>query len=237
MLADYTQTRSSKVRELLVSTYTPLARSIAMKFEGRGVPLEDLHQVAFIGLILAIDRYDLHQGAAFETYLWPTIVGEIKRHFRDCAWHIKVPRRRQELAAAIRHVEEALTCKWGRSPTVEEIAVALQVSEESVLSAMESSHAYQLPSLDQRSLLATGHEDGGEERGDLDDDLTAFETRHAVAQALARLDERKRLIIRLRYFEQQTQRQVALTIGLSQMQVSRLERQALCQLKEMFRTD
>jgi RNA polymerase sigma-B factor len=240
LLADYNQTRSAKVRELLVSTYTPLARSIATKFQGRGVPLEDLHQVACIGLILAIDRYDSDQGAAFETFLWPTIVGEIKRHFRDCAWHMKVPRRRQEMAVAVRHVQEALTYQWGRSPTVTEIAAELQIAEDGVLAAMELSHAYQPPSLEQRFYPSTangGAEERCDECGGTDGDLDAFEMRHAVAQALARLDDRKRSIIRMRYFEQQTQRHVALQLGLSQMQISRLERQALRQLKEMFRAE
>lgn len=240
LLADYNRTRSAKVRELLVSTYTPLARSIATRFQGRGVPLEDLHQVACIGLILAIDRYNSDQGAAFETYLWPTIVGEIKRHFRDCAWHMKVPRRRQELAVAVRHVQEALTYQWGRTPSVAEVAAELQVPEDSVLAAMDLAHAYQPPSLEQRMLSTTGTGGTGdrdEESGGPDGDLDAFEMRHAVGQALARLDDRKRLIIRMRYFEQQTQRHVALQLGLSQMQVSRLERQALRQLKELFRTE
>jgi RNA polymerase sigma-B factor len=240
LLADYNRTRSAKIRELLVSTYTPLARSIATRFQGRGVPMEDLHQVACIGLILAIDRYNSAQGASFETYLWPTIVGEIKRHFRDCAWHMKVPRRRQELAVAVRNAQEALTFQWGRSPTVTEVAAELQIAEESVLAAMELAHAYQLPSLEQRMFAPAepgGAGDKEEESGGTDGNLDAFEMRHAVGQALARLDDRKRLIIRMRYFQQQTQRQVALQLGLSQMQISRLERQALRQLKEMFRVE
>src|SRR5262249_40893994 len=128
LMAEYRRTGASRVRDELVSTYIPLARSIAARFQGRGVPLEDLYQVACIGLIMAIDRFDAEQGASFETYLWPTIVGEIKRHFRDCAWHVKVPRRRQELAAAIRQAEAALSLESGRSPSVAEIAGSLEVT-------------------------------------------------------------------------------------------------------------
>lgn len=236
LLAEYRLTGRESVRDELVSTYIPLARSIAAKFQGRGVPLEDLHQVACIGLILAIDRFDGDQGATFETYVWPTIVGEIKRYFRDCAWHVKVPRRRQKLAAEIRGAEESLTRDSGRSPTVEEIARFLEVSEEEVLSAMEITHAYAPPSLDQGS-HAPGEGDENStrrENGRPDRALDAVETRHALHQALARLDERKRRILALRYFGDLTQRQVAQDLGLSQMQVSRLERQALGQLKELF---
>lgn len=238
LLAEYRRTGSRRVRDELVSTYIPLARSIAAKFQGRGVPLEDLHQVACIGLILAIDRFDNDQGAAFETYVWPTIVGEIKRYFRDCAWHVKVPRRRQRLAAEIRQAEESLSRHSGRCPTVEEIARFLEVTEDEVVAAMEISHAYAPSSLEQGSAPA-GHEDAsrnGREKGNPDRALDAVETRHALQQVLSRLDERKRRILALRYFGDLTQRQVALDLGVSQMQVSRLERQALHQLKELFVT-
>jgi RNA polymerase sigma-B factor len=236
LLGEYRRTGARRVRDELVSTYIPLARSIAAKFQGRGVPLEDLHQVACIGLILAIDRFDGEQGAAFETYVWPTIVGEIKRYFRDCAWHVKVPRRRQKLAAEIRVAEESLSRDSGRCPTVEEIAHFLEVTEEEVLAAMEITHAYAPGSLDQ-SGSPSGHGDESRSRGENgrpDRALDVVETRHALQQALSRLDERKRRILALRYFGDLTQRQVAQDLGLSQMQVSRLERQALNQLKELF---
>jgi RNA polymerase sigma-B factor len=235
-MAEFRRTGRESVRDELVSTYIPLARSIAAKFQGRGVPLEDLHQVACIGLILAIDRFDGDQGAAFETYVWPTIVGEIKRYFRDCAWHMKVPRRRQKLAADIRVAEESLSRHCGRCPTVEEIARFLEVTEDEVLAAMEITYAYAPPSLDQEG-TAPGHGDeprSRAENGRPDRALDAVETRHALLQALGHLDERKRRILALRYFGDLTQRQVAQDLGLSQMQVSRLERQALGQLKEFF---
>jgi RNA polymerase sigma-B factor len=235
LLAEYRRTGARRVRDELVSTYIPLARSIAAKFQGRGVPLEDLHQVACIGLILAIDRFDDDQGAAFETYVWPTIVGEIKRYFRDCAWHVKVPRRRQKLAADIRQAEESLSRHSGRCPTVEEIARFLEVTEDEVVAAMEISHAYAPSSLEHGSPRA-GREDAADrrEKGKPDRALDVVEMRHALQQALSRLDERKRRILALRYFGDQTQRQVAHDLGMSQMQVSRLERQALHQLKELF---
>lgn len=234
LLAEYRRTGARRVRDELVSTYIPLARSIAARFQGRGVPLEDLHQVACIGLILAIDRFDGDQGATFETYVWPTIVGEIKRYFRDCAWHIKVPRRRQKLASEIRSAEESLSRDRGRCPTVEEIARFLEVTEDEVLAAMEITHAYAPSSLD---LSPAGPDDSSRarhEKGRPDRALDVIEIRHALQQALSRLDERKRRILALRYFGDLTQRQVAQDLGLSQMQVSRLERQALSQLKELF---
>jgi RNA polymerase sigma-B factor len=239
LMAEYRRTGASRVRDELVSTYIPLARSIAARFQGRGVPLEDLYQVACIGLVMAIDRFDAEQGASFETYLWPTIVGEIKRHFRDCAWHVKVPRRRQELAAAIRQAEEALSLESGRSPSVAEIAGSLEVTEDEVLAAMELTHAYAPASLEQRAASSSPRDLGRphREKGKPDRELDAVEMRHALQQALSRLDERKQQIVALRYFADQTQRQVAHFLGLSQMQVSRLERQALRQLKELFQHD
>jgi RNA polymerase sigma-B factor len=235
-LSEYRRTGARRVRDELVSTYIPLARSIAAKFQGRGVPLEDLHQVACIGLILAIDRFDGDQGAAFETYVWPTIVGEIKRYFRDCASHVKVPRRRQKLAAEIRVAEESLTRDSGRCPTVEEIARFLEVTEDEVLAAMEITHAYAPSSLDHPPRAPSDGDSSRSrlENGRPDRALDVVETRHALQQALSRLDERKRRILALRYFGDLTQRQVAQDLGLSQMQVSRLERQALSQLKELF---
>src|SRR5205823_3233779 len=153
-------------------------------------------------LVMAIDRFDADQGAAFETYLWPTIVGEIKRHFRDCAWHVKVPRRRQELAAAIRQAEAALSLQSGHSPTVAEIACVLEVAEDDVLAAMELTHAYAPASLEQRAASSSPRERSRSnlERGKPDRALDAVEMRHALQQALSLLDERKQQIVALRYF-------------------------------------
>jgi RNA polymerase sigma-B factor len=236
LFTEYQRTGASRVRDELVATYMPLARSIAIRFQGRGVPLEDLCQVACIGLIMAVDRYDTRQGAAFETYLWPTIVGEIKRYFRDCAWHVKVPRRRQQLAAEIRGAEERLAGETGRYPSLSEIAGALGIADEEVAAALEVNYAYAPTSLEERLSSAQNPDSlrPHRERGKRDRNLDAVEMRMALVQALEQLDERKRTILGRRYFAGETQRQVASDLGLSQMQVSRLERQALRQLRELL---
>jgi RNA polymerase sigma-B factor len=236
LLTKYQRTGDGRVRDELVATYMPLVRSIAARFQGRGVPMEDLIQVACIGLVVAIDRYDARQGVAFETYLWPTIVGEIKRYFRDCAWHVKVPRRRQKLAAEIREVEERLAGQTGRYPSLTEIARALGVADEEIAAALEVNYAYAPTSLEQRLSSAQNPESlrPNRERGKRDRNLDAVELRTALLQALEHLEERKRQILGRRYLVGETQRQVAQDLGLSQMQVSRLERQALRQLRDLL---
>jgi RNA polymerase sigma-B factor len=201
-------------------------RSLAARYAGRGEQLEDLVQVGAIGLIKAIDRFDTDRGVELTTYAVPTIVGEIRRHFRDKAWAVHVPRRLKELNVRLSRILDELTTELGRSPTIAELATAAGVEEEDVIDALESSQAYTARPL---STPVDGEGDGdlldtlgGEERGyeDVDDGSL-------VEAGLAALDERERRIVELRFFDGLTQSQIAAEIGISQMHVSRLLRRAL----------
>ena len=204
----------------------PLVRALAARYAGRGEALEDLVQVGSVGLIKALDRFDVDRGVEFSSYAVPTIVGEIRRHFRDKAWAMHVPRRIKELSVRLARVLDELTTRLGRSPTIAELADALSVEEEDVIDALESSQAYTARPL---STPVDGEGDGDlldtlgdEERGyeDVDDGSL-------VEAGLAALDERERRIVELRFFDGLTQSQIAAEIGISQMHVSRLLRRAL----------
>jgi RNA polymerase sigma-B factor len=213
-------------RDQLVEEMLPLVRSLAAKYAGRGEQMEDLVQVGSIGLIKAIDRFDLERGVELTTYAVPTIVGEIRRHFRDKAWALHVPRRLKELNLKLSRLLDELTGDMGRSPTITELAQAAGVDEEDVVDALESSQAYTA-----RSLSTPTDEDGD---ADLLDTLGANESGYdevedssLVVSGLDTLDERERRIVELRFFEGLTQSQIAAEIGISQMHVSRLLRRAL----------
>jgi RNA polymerase sigma-B factor len=213
-------------RDRLVQEMLPLVRSLAARYAGRGEQVEDLVQVGAIGLIKAIDRFDLDRGVELTTYAVPTIVGEIRRHFRDKAWALHVPRRLKELNLKVSRLVDDLTTDLGRSPTVAELAVAAEVDEEDVIDALESRHAYTARP------LSTPTDDDGD--GDLLDTLGDEERAYAdledtslVKSGLEALDERERRIVELRFFQGLTQSQIAAEIGISQMHVSRLLRRAL----------
>jgi RNA polymerase sigma-B factor len=213
-------------RDQLVEEMLPLVRSLAAKYAGRGEQVEDLVQVGAIGLIKAIDRFDLERGVELTTYAVPTIVGEIRRHFRDKAWALHVPRRLKELNLKLSRLLDELTADLGRSPTIAELARAAGVEEEEVVDALESSQAYTARS------LSTPTDDQGD--ADLLDTLGADEQGYdevddssLVLSGLDALDERERRIVELRFFEGLTQSQIAAEIGISQMHVSRLLRRAL----------
>jgi RNA polymerase sigma-B factor len=216
-------------REELVHLYHPLAEYLARKFAGRGEAVEDLIQVASIGLLNAIDRFDMSREVQFPTYAAVTIVGELKRHFRDKGWSVRVPRRLQEVGLRVNRVLGELWQELGRSPTVAEIARKLELSEEQVLEAMEAMQAYSTTSLD-----APIGEDGlthGDMLPQDDDSLELLEAWASVGPMLRELPQRERRILYLRFFKGLTQTEIAEQLGISQMHVSRLLSQTLAQLR------
>jgi len=220
------------VRDRLVEMHLPLVRHLALRFRNRGEPLDDLVQVGTIGLIKAVDRFDLEREVEFSTYATPTVVGEIKRHFRDKGWAIRVPRRLQELRQQISIASQDLGQKFGRSPTVAELSTHLGVSEEDILEGLESASAYSTMSLDAGT---EGDDDGPPAMLDtlgIDDAaLEGVEYRESLKPLLAALPPRERHIIALRFFHNMTQSQIAEEIGISQMHVSRLLAKTLVRLR------
>jgi RNA polymerase sigma-B factor len=217
----FVETRNAVLREELVGIHLPLVEYLARRFRNRGEPLEDLIQVGTIGLLKAIDRFDLEREVEFSTYATPTIVGELKRHFRDKGWAVRVPRRLQELNLSLNKVVAELSQEIGRSPTISEIATKVRLSEEEVLEGLDTSNAYAVISLD----APAGGEDAptvSEHIGSEDESLEALEYRAALGPLIAELPERERRILYLRFFRGMTQSQIAIRLGISQMHVSRL---------------
>jgi RNA polymerase sigma-B factor len=217
-------------RDRLVEENMPLARAIARRYAGRGEPLEDLVQIATIGLIKAIDRFDVERGVRLESYAVPTMVGEIKRHFRDRAWALHVPRRLKELNLKLVTLIEELTVTLERSPTVAELATAADVEAEEVLEALESGEARTALSLS----APIGDDPDAQLIDTLGGDPAEFEhadDRALVVEGLTRLAPRERKIVYLRFFEGLSQSQIATEVGISQMQVSRLLRRSLEELR------
>ncbi|HLA81190.1 MAG TPA: SigB/SigF/SigG family RNA polymerase sigma factor [Thermoleophilia bacterium] len=230
--------KDALAREELITRYLPLVKSLARRFASRGQSVEDLIQVGSIGLIKAIDRFDLDRGVELSTYATPTILGEIKRYFRDKGWAVKVPRALQDLNVRLNRVMERLTVELKRSPTIAELAGATGVTEEEVVEALESGRAYSSVS------IYSGGVNDDEESMELLDCLGAeeeayevFEQRRVLAPAMERLDPRERLILHLRFFEGMTQTQVATRIGISQMHVSRLIRKSIDNLRQIMAED
>lgn len=222
-----------EAREELITRYLPLVRGLARRFASRGQPVEDLIQVGSIGLIKAIDRFDPDRGVELSTYATPTIMGEIKRYFRDKGWAVKVPRALQDLNVRLNRVIEQLTIELNRSPSIADMAVACRVSEEEVLEALESGRAYN--SLSIYGSGASEEEDAFEILDCLGGEEGAYELveqRRFLAPAMEHLDERERLILHLRFFEGMTQTQIATRVGISQMHVSRLIRKAVDVLRQ-----
>ena len=220
------------IRDQLVEMHLPLVEYLARLFRNRGEPLDDLVQVATIGLIKSVDRFDLDRGVEFSTYATPTIVGEIKRHFRDKGWAIRVPRRLQELKLSLAKATSDLSQKNGRAPTVAELAGHLGISEEEVLEGLESANAYSAVSLDAPD---TGDDDSpavADSLGTTDDSLEGVEYRESLKPLLEKLPPREKKILLLRFFGNMTQSQIAAELGISQMHVSRLLARTLAQLRE-----
>jgi RNA polymerase sigma-B factor len=225
------------IREKLVEMHLPLVEHLARRFRNRGEPLDDLVQVATIGLIKSVDRFDPERGVEFSTYATPTIVGEIKRHFRDKGWAVRVPRRLQELRLSLTSATADLSQRLGRAPTVAELADQLKLSEEEVLEGLESANAYSTLSLD---VPEQGEQDSpvvADSLGAEDEELEGVEYRESLKPLLAKLPPREKKILLLRFFGNMTQSQIAEEIGISQMHVSRLLARTLAQLRDDLMVD
>lgn len=226
-----TSERPDTYRTRMVTTHAGLARSLARRFANRGETLEDLTQVAMVGLVKAVDRFDPTRGVQFSTYATSTISGEIKRHFRDHRWGVHVTRSVQERYLRVRDATDQLATELGRSPTVPEIAALAQVTDDEVVEAQEVGAAFHIGSLDAPT-PGDDSSDGSRQVGALDPAMAAAEARVALAPALAKLGEREQAIIRMRFQEELTQSQIADRIGVSQMHVSRLLAGALRRMRE-----
>jgi len=230
--AKTSQTRRADCREELVRLHLPLVDHCARRFINRGEPLDDLIQVGTIGLIKSVDRFDNDRGVEFSTYATPTILGEIKRYFRDKGWAIRVPRRLQELRMTISSITGDMAQDLGRSPTPREIAEKLGVSVEEVMEGIESANAYSTLSLD----AGDSNEDGSstsmlDSLGMDDEALAHVEIRESIKPLIEQLPTRERRILMLRFFRGMTQSQIADEIGVSQMHVSRLLTRTLAELR------
>jgi RNA polymerase sigma-B factor len=234
----YLDRRNPVDRETLVERFLPLARQLARRYQRPEEPFDDLMQVASLGLVKAIDRFDLEREVAFSSYAVPTILGEIKRYFRDRTWSVRVPRDLQELALKVDRAVSQLSLDLHRQPSVQEIAEAVEAGEEDVLEALEASGAYRATSLE----TPRGSDD---EAGDtLGDTIGSDEGGFALAEHRATLDQllrsvtpREREVLRLRFEEDLTQAEIGERIGVSQMQVSRIIRQSLARLRTVARAD
>ncbi|MFB7576281.1 RNA polymerase sigma factor SigF [Streptomyces sp. NPDC056165] len=225
----------AELRNQLVRMHLPLVEHLARRFRNRGEPLDDLTQVATIGLIKSVDRFDPERGVEFSTYATPTVVGEIKRHFRDKGWAVRVPRRLQELRRVLVTATAELSQQHGRPPTVRELAKELGTSEDEVLEGLESANAYSTLSLevpDTDEALAVVDTLGVEEEA-----LEGVEYRELLKPLLEDLPPREKRILLLRFFGNMTQSQIAQEVGISQMHVSRLLARTLAQLREKLLTE
>jgi RNA polymerase sigma-B factor len=221
-------------REQLVRRFMPLARSLARRYGRSSEPFEDLVQVASLGLLKAIDRYDGERGHPFQSYAVPTILGEMRRYFRDSGWAIHVPRGAQERALRVRDAQERISNETGRPPTVNSLAEFLEVDVEEVIDALQAIRAYETVSLD--APRGTGEDDVvpyGETIGREDERYELVELDATVSSALGHLPARDRLVLQLRFVEDLTQTEIAERVGISQMQVSRLLRRSLEQLRAL----
>jgi len=231
---EYHRSGDPGLRDELVTAHLGLAEYLARRFANRGEPLDDLIQVASVGLLKAVDRFDPERGLEFSTYATPTIVGELKRHFRDKGWAVRVPRRVQELHLRLGKVVSTLSQDLGRSPTIGEIAERAGASEEEVLEAMEAGRAYRFASLDAPG--SAGDDDNQSLASQLGEDdplLTGIEHRVALSPLIAELPRREQVILHLRFFEGLTQSEIADRLDISQMHVSRLLARSLAQLREV----
>lgn len=237
LFEEYQESRDPKLREQLILAHMNLVRYLARKFGNRGEPLEDLIQVGTIGLINAIDRFDATRGIRFATYATPTILGEIRRHFRDRGWAVKVPRRLQELSLAVNKAVDQLTQELDRAPTIADIAKKLEVSDEEAMEAMSLGELYELPSLDRD--MGGGGDDShavlADYIGEPDREIERFDRHTRLAEALKALGTRERQIIEMRFFDNLSQTEVARRLSISQMHVSRLQHRALKRLRELVR--
>jgi RNA polymerase sigma-B factor len=233
LLERYRRTRDETVREELVSRFLPFARGLALRYRGGSEPTDDLIQVASLGLVKAIDRFEPERGVPFTAFAAPTILGELRRHFRDRVWTVRVPRGLQERIAQIDEAISKLTGQLGRPPSIGEIGDKLGLEAAEVLEAFEASHNRRMLSLDQPIASGDADETAMAERiGQPDSGFETIEYRAALQESLPQLDERERLVLKLRFEDDLTQSQIAERIGFSQMHVSRILRRTLERLRE-----
>ncbi|OBB84499.1 RNA polymerase subunit sigma [Mycolicibacterium peregrinum] len=221
-------------RERIVERCLPLADHIARRFDGRGEPREDLVQVARVGLVNAVNRFDVEAGSDFVSFAVPTIMGEVRRHFRDNSWSVKVPRRLKELHLRLGTATAELSQRLGRAPTASELAEELDMDREEVIEGLVAGSSYNTLSIDSGG---GGDEDAPaivDTLGDLDDGLDQIDNRETLRPLLAQLPERERTVLLLRFFESMTQTQIAERVGVSQMHVSRLLAKSLARLRDQL---
>jgi RNA polymerase sigma-B factor len=234
LLERYAQERSPTVREELVDRFMPLARRLAARYAGGAEPFDDLVQVASVGLVKAIDRFDPARGTAFSTFAVPTILGELKRHFRDRGWSVHVPRDVQERILKVEKATAELPSKLGHSPTVQEIAERIEATNEEVLEAMHAAQGHHAVSLDATSTIGDGDEPGPlrDRIGEEDVSFDTVEYGEAIGPVLAEISERDRKVLHLRFVEDMTQSEIAEQVGVSQMHVSRILRATIEKLRQ-----
>ena len=232
----FADTRDPAIRDQLIEAHLGLAEYLARRFANRGEPLDDLVQVASLGLVKAVERFDPERGLEFTTFATPTIVGELKRHFRDKGWAVRVPRRVQELHLRVTRVIDDLATEFGRSPTVQEIAQRAGTTEDEVVEAIDAGSAYRSASLD----AGRGDDDESPgllgQLGETDPELARAERRAALGPLISGLPEREQVMLYLRFYEGMTQSEIAKRLGISQMHVSRLLSRSLQQLRELAET-
>jgi RNA polymerase sigma-B factor len=221
-------------RELLVNRFSPLARGLARRYDRSSEPFDDLLQVAMLGLLKAIDRFDPERGYAFASFAVPTILGEMRRYFRDCGWGVHVPRSLQERTLKVGEAQELLTRERGRAPSVIDLATYLELSVEEVNEALQTARVYDVMSLDAPRSSEDGESQSfGETVGQLDERYELIELDATLSSAFGEIPQRERAILHMRFVEELTQTQIAERIGISQMQVSRLLRRSLDTLRAL----
>ena len=235
LFCEYRETKSEDVRNTLVEQNLYLARILASKYVGRGIDFDDLYQVASYALTLAVERFDIDRGIQFASFATPTIIGEIKKYFRDTTWSLKVPRRLKEISMQISIVKEDMYEKTGKVPTVQELSLEMGVSEEEVLEALESGRAYSTYSLDQDIDENSDEQGTNLDRylGDEEEGFSQFEFGDVVNKLLEELNDQEKSILMKRFFDEMSQRQVAKSLGISQMTVSRIEKM----IREKFKNE
>jgi RNA polymerase sigma-B factor len=234
LLERYARDQSATVREELVDRFMPLARRLASRYAGGAEPFDDLVQVASVGLVKAIDRFDPERGTAFSTFAVPTILGELKRHFRDRGWSVHVPRDVQERILKVERATAELPAKLGHTPTVQEIGQRIEATDEEVLEAMHASQGHHAISLDATSTMGDGDEPGPlrDRIGAEDLSFDTVEYGEAIGPVLQEISERDRTVLHLRFVEDMTQSEIAEKVGVSQMHVSRILRATVEKLRQ-----
>lgn len=227
--------RRQRQRDAIVERCLPLADHIARRFDGRGEPRDDLVQVARVGLVNAVIRFDVEAGSDFVSFAVPTIMGEVRRHFRDNSWSVKVPRRLKELHLRLGSATAELSQRLGRAPTPTELAAELEMDRDEIVEGLVAGSSYNTLSIDGGS--SSGNEEApaiADTLGDMDANLDRIENREALRPLLASLPERERTVLVLRFFESMTQTQIAERVGISQMHVSRLLAKSLARLRDQL---